>query len=328
MYVEPDVRDQPRLGVHPSVAIEIDWALSSAHRFGRKPVPPLVENLYRSNPLLADRVTSLWGPGETLSYPGYLELSALAHHGGLLFSTDSDRLLGSLDALCADPPSGLTLAAETPDDRVRVLRRLAILRRSPARRRKYLAVVDEVWSALRPDWERDGLAAVQRELATRQHRLEQNPPWHEFVPTECEPFQSFEDLVRALGTDGELALVVAYFTNTGLVVDLPGLVVVGVGTEDPDKQTRGRSELLARRLKAIADPTRLAILARLAGREMTVSQIAERFSLAQPTVSNHVKLLRDAGFVTPRNDGRHRYLVVVPDVLDGLERELRDLLGH
>jgi DNA-binding transcriptional ArsR family regulator len=53
---------------------------------------------------------------------------------------------------------------------------------------------------------------------------------------------------------------------------------------------------------ALADPTRRAILARVAQGEATVMELAEPFKLKLPTVSKHLKVLREAGLVT---QGRH-----------------------
>jgi DNA-binding transcriptional ArsR family regulator len=57
---------------------------------------------------------------------------------------------------------------------------------------------------------------------------------------------------------------------------------------------------------ALADPTRRAILARLARGEATVSELAEPFGLRQPTISKHLKVLEDAGFVTHSRDAQRR----------------------
>lgn len=51
-------------------------------------------------------------------------------------------------------------------------------------------------------------------------------------------------------------------------------------------------------LSALADPTRRAILARLAKGEATVMQLAEPFDLKLPTVSKHLKVLQEAGLVS------------------------------
>lgn len=49
---------------------------------------------------------------------------------------------------------------------------------------------------------------------------------------------------------------------------------------------------------ALADPTRRAILARLAKGEATVNELVEPFGLAQPTITKHIKVLEGAGLVT------------------------------
>ena len=57
---------------------------------------------------------------------------------------------------------------------------------------------------------------------------------------------------------------------------------------------------------ALADPTRRAILARLAKGEATVMDLAEPFEMTQPALSQHLRVLEDAGLVTCRVDGARR----------------------
>jgi DNA-binding transcriptional ArsR family regulator len=57
---------------------------------------------------------------------------------------------------------------------------------------------------------------------------------------------------------------------------------------------------------ALADPTRRAILARLVKGEATVMELAEPFEMTQPAISQHLKVLEDAGLVTQRVDGARR----------------------
>jgi DNA-binding transcriptional ArsR family regulator len=57
---------------------------------------------------------------------------------------------------------------------------------------------------------------------------------------------------------------------------------------------------------ALADPTRRAILARLAHGEATVSQLADPFQMTQPAISQHLKVLENAGLVLSRVDGTKR----------------------
>ena len=121
--------------------------------------------------------------------------------------------------------------------------------------------------------------------------------------SECHFGDLLERTVAEARSGGPLVVVPAFFTHRGLIIDLPGVVVVGVRTDNTGAQARARTEALAHRLKAISDPTRLAILDALRGGPRTVGDIATAFALAQPTVSNHVKILREAQLVTDRRDG-------------------------
>src|ERR1044071_4317525 len=94
-------------------------------------------------------------------------------------------------------------------------------------------------------------------------------------------------------------------------------------------------------LLAIADPTRRRIVELLAVRERTAGELVEEFDMSAPAISQHLKVLREAGLVTTRADGQKRIQALNPDGfseldawlnrmraywsrrLDALERELR-----
>src|SRR5580704_6251886 len=57
---------------------------------------------------------------------------------------------------------------------------------------------------------------------------------------------------------------------------------------------------------ALADPTRRAILSRLAQGEATVMELAKPFKLSQPAISQHLKMLERAGLITRRIEGTKR----------------------
>lgn len=57
---------------------------------------------------------------------------------------------------------------------------------------------------------------------------------------------------------------------------------------------------------ALADPTRRAILARLAQSEATVTELAAPFEMTQPAISQHLKVLEDAGLIVQRIEGSKR----------------------
>lgn len=57
---------------------------------------------------------------------------------------------------------------------------------------------------------------------------------------------------------------------------------------------------------ALSDPKRRKILSLLSNRERSVTQLADRFDVSQPAISQHLKVLRSAGIVQVRKDGRRR----------------------
>jgi DNA-binding transcriptional ArsR family regulator len=59
-------------------------------------------------------------------------------------------------------------------------------------------------------------------------------------------------------------------------------------------------------LTALSDPTRRAILARLADGEATVNELAAPFSISQPAISRHIKVLAEAGLIVRRVEGTKR----------------------
>lgn len=73
---------------------------------------------------------------------------------------------------------------------------------------------------------------------------------------------------------------------------------------------------------ALADPTRRAILARLASGEATVMELAEPFDMSQPAISQHLKVLEDAGLVVRRVDGARRPRRLAKDGIDAMEQWL------
>jgi DNA-binding transcriptional ArsR family regulator len=75
-------------------------------------------------------------------------------------------------------------------------------------------------------------------------------------------------------------------------------------------------------LEALADPTRREIVALLAGGERAAGEVADRFPVSRPAISRHLRVLRDAGLVRARTDGRHRFYALDPRPL----RELDDWL--
>jgi ArsR family transcriptional regulator, arsenate/arsenite/antimonite-responsive transcriptional repressor len=83
------------------------------------------------------------------------------------------------------------------------------------------------------------------------------------------------------------------------------------------------AETLAARFKALADPTRVAIVNRLAaGGECCVCDLNADFDLSQPTISHHLKVLRDAGLVASTRRGTWAHYHLVPEAVEQLRHTL------
>lgn len=70
---------------------------------------------------------------------------------------------------------------------------------------------------------------------------------------------------------------------------------------------------------ALADPTRRQIVEALAQAETAFGDLADRFDMSRPAVSQHLKVLRDAGIVTARAEAQRRIYRLSDDGLDELD---------
>ena len=92
-------------------------------------------------------------------------------------------------------------------------------------------------------------------------------------------------------------------------------------------QTKGDNAVGAAppdRFAALADSTRRHLLEQVAVRDRAVSELLAGLDISQAAVSQHLRVLREAGLVTARKEGRHRYYQLRPAALT----ELRDWLDE
>ena len=79
-------------------------------------------------------------------------------------------------------------------------------------------------------------------------------------------------------------------------------------------------------LAALGDPTRRALVARLAYGPATAGQLAELATMSRPAVSQHIKVLRDAGVIRPARDGKFIWYELDGEALVAAEHWLRALV--
>ncbi|WP_407360128.1 ArsR/SmtB family transcription factor [Microbacterium sp. LBN7] len=77
-------------------------------------------------------------------------------------------------------------------------------------------------------------------------------------------------------------------------------------------------------LRALADPTRRAVVERLAKSPAVVSELAEPFAMALPSLMQHLRILEDAGVISSEKRGRVRTVTLRPGALDVLHLWLGD----
>jgi DNA-binding transcriptional ArsR family regulator len=86
----------------------------------------------------------------------------------------------------------------------------------------------------------------------------------------------------------------------------------------PPSRSSPSDELFA----ALANPTRRAVLDLLLDGPQPAGAIADRFAMARPSVSEHLRVLREAGLVTEWRDGRHRRYAIRAEPLRDVQRWL------
>lgn len=288
-----------------------------------------LQTLVQQQPQLAERVRAYWPPGSPIAPPGS-ELFLLAAAGGLMADDDPVRLLADIPGLSASalagmrsdrPVPGFAHLADLVCDRLEALL-------NPERAAAYAGLLANVWAAVRPEWEARGLAVAQAEAALFRHRAEQGTPWQSLVPR-WHPvhLELFAPVLQAY--HGRIHVLPSYFASGGHIYDMAGSLYIGYSVRGESLRTREaeRARAVAVRLKALADPTRLAMLSYLAQIPVSVSDLAAVLGVSQPTVSQHLQLLRNAGLVSQHRQGNKVYYHTEREALaEALEQTRRAIL--
>src|SRR5918992_5337068 len=103
---------------------------------------------------------------------------------------------------------------------------------------------------------------------------------------------------------------------------LPVLPAICCGPQTEPLAVHERDQLAAQ-FKALADPTRIAIINSLSATdEVCVCNLTDAFDLSQPTISHHLKILREAGLVESTRRGTWAYYRLVPEAVEELRAAL------
>lgn len=290
--------------IEPSAPAELFWVLRAIADADAERLPAAGAGDAR----LRGQVRRLWeDDGRDFS-----EAIILAQLTGHLFDPSPDAFLARVAAPVAVDEEELALRSETGEDRTRLLGRLRRLEGDGRARAHYARVLTEAWELARADWDEGGLAEVIAACQARRDRAARGVPVRELIDLKPGHGGMFLRQQEEAAERGELGIAPVRLARLSLFLDLPGRYFTGVPTraDGLPAAIRARSAPVARRLKVLADPTRLAVLQFLAHDPSTISETARAFGLAQPTVSAHFRLLREAGLVVPaRREGKTAFEV-------------------
>ncbi len=267
---------------------------------------PQLAEMFNGREDLAECVRGFWGEGSEET--GFAEMQVLAHHAGAMTETDPGAVWQAITTAVATVPLDLEIPSESAEERATYLDRFRRLRESPELLRSYLDLLKEVWAPVDDMWQQ-ALPVIDEAGRHVVAQYERGRSLEVLIPTGCDILRDRLPGILSGVESGQRALlfVPCLFFGSSMYLEFPGLVVIGTGMGQGDVEARARTESVARRLKAVADPTRLALLHSLGTAPSTVGELAVLFRLAQPTVSMHVKVLRQNGLVrSERRSGRLR----------------------
>jgi DNA-binding transcriptional ArsR family regulator len=263
---------------------------------------------------LRQRVTDFWQDAPH----DFAEAIVLALRAGVLFEESLEPFLEVFEDIAAGDPAIEDLPSETPADMAIIRAHLADLASSASRRTEYRELARDVWALINASLPHvQGLMLA--EAADLNARLGRANEIRDVLPPWCLAFEErIEPLLEPAMLRGELALVPLVAVGTGqLAIALPGVMLVSIarGFDQVMSRRREDAERAAARFKTLSDPTRLQILRSLIRHPASVSRLATHFELSQPTVSAHIKQLREAGLLESVREGASTLYSASPEAV-------------
>jgi len=305
-----------------SLVSDLSWLLSVAGRPSMQARYPKLAEMFTGREDLADRVRNFWDDSPEESW--FTEMQVLAQQADAVTVTDPDTLWSAIEEAVASVPLDLEMPSESPEDSEIILDRLRRLQESPTLLRSYLDLLEAVWAPVDAMWQQ-ALPIIEEAGRQVVAQYERGRSLELLIPQGCDILREHmpEILAKVEAGQQPLLFVPCLFFGSSMYLEVSGLVTIGTGVGEGDAVARAQTESVARRLKAVADPTRLALLHSLAAAPSSVGELAVLFRLAQPTVSMHVKVLRENGLVRSQREGGRLRLSADAGAVELLLDELR-----
>jgi DNA-binding transcriptional ArsR family regulator len=322
---EAEAPGERTVSAAPSLVSDLSWLLSVAGRPSFQARYPQLAGIFDGREALVERVRGFWDDGAEDAC--FAEMQVLAKYGGVFTATDPDEVWDGIARSPALVPSHLQMPSEKPQELALYDERLKKLRDSPALVTAYVDLLRAVWAPVDAMWQQ-AIPVIEEAGRLVVGQYERGVSLKSLLASGCDTLRARLPSIVPEVEAGQLELlfVPCLFFGTSMYLEFPGQVVIGTGVGQNDAVARARTESVARRLKAVADPTRLAILHSLATAPSTVGDLAVLFRLAQPTVSMHVKVLRESGLVRAERRSGRLQLHADAGAVEALLGELRQAI--
>lgn len=320
-----------RVRIVASPVVELAFSLYIAEKAVAGPHEPYqawAQRLGRDKPELFQRVANFWA---TPFYHEWAELIIFAQRLGKLFA-EPEAFLARMEEVASRPFVVPELESEGPGVREILQDRLDRLVASPQLRAQHLALVRDFWAELKPEWEQSGKAIAEEMVHSLNQRLERTDDVRSLLPRSHFAWrEGHADLVRTAAANGEAVIVPLALAGVGTgFFSLPHFLLIASGPDAEKRldQRRARSEKAAARFKLLSDPTRVSILTGLCRSPFSIGDLAVEYGLSQPTISVHVKMLREAGLLeSTKTRGQTFYQSSPEKLVEFIELAKADLMG-
>lgn len=278
-----------------------------------------MEELIARRPNLGSTLFSFWDD----DYPVGIEIPFVAAYYGYIRDTDAARFFHSLPELMVRnhyatlnrPEEKMVEPVMTESDkRMTEIVDARIARLTEAEfANLYAELWMEIWEEMQPLWEKEGLPLCVREAERINQALLNGENVLDIVPREhLGHLERYSSIVTTYSQQSFVLVTPMYFISVGghtIYAEEMLCIGYGIQNENAAQALAQRCQNLAQQVKALADPTRLMILSLISEfkHDITVGDLAKRFGVSQPTISGHLKILREAELVQVTREGNRAY---------------------
>ncbi len=321
--------------VSPSAPSELAWLLNLLTQTAPYAEPALAELDASLLPGIGGlrepirlRFRRLWSEDTLAGCPELVPVAGLA---GAILDQDLRRLFDWISTVAGHVSEEPELLSEPARERPAIRARIRRLQGSAEARHLYLEILQEVWHGAAAIWGRDGQPRAMQACAGWRVRLDTGAAIEDLVPPRHPLTRSeqlgFDDL---LTHRMEYAVSPLHFCMSGgHVADLGDFVHIAVPASDLHPVRKVRDAMfVADRLRVLAEPTRVHILIQLFSAPAGVMEVARALRMSQPTVSGHIKVLRNAGLIQSRKAGARTVFIASRKRVERLMEDARATMAR